>query len=407
MKIIPRIPIVYKGVFPKDFINDVSGWGSFPKQVLHNSIGKLLSLDIDYGISCSLSCPHCFRKDNKADIDGGGLHEIIDHEKMIAIIQEAKKLGLRSVKFLGKGEPFEAETDQRLTNGSINRPLEFHFLEFLRDLKKMGILPSIFTKGHVIGDDKLVRKFYSGYGISTGKQLVEELKKVDASILLGFNSFRTDVQDKMVGALSPQAEVKEYTKKRNRALELLVKAGFNKFNPTRVCLAVNPITKQNYDEALEIYKWARVRNLYPIVCPTMISGRCADEKVWQRITPSSEKMIDLYTKIYEFNIEKGIQTLSRIKEEGVSAYAGGHPCNQIGCGMYLTVTGTVLRCPGDDVTGLGNIWNGSLTDIWRKSENYRRSGEYNCRCPPKSDKSIPSELYTEVIRRLEEAQHKN
>ena len=413
MKIIPDIPIIYEDTFPKDFINDVNGWGSYSKQILEDNIGKLLSLDIDYGTSenCSLNCPHCFRKENKADSNGGGLHKIIDHEKMITIVKEAKQLGLRSVKFLGAGEPFEAETfesdiKQSLRNGSVDQPPEFHFLEFLRELKKMDIVPSIFTKGHVIGDDNLARKFYSGYGISTGRELVEELMEVNASILLGFNSFRTEIQDKMVGASSRQAKVKKYTKKRNRALELLVEAGFNKFNPTHLCLAVNPVTKQNYDEVLEIYKWARLRNLYPIVCPTMISGRCADEKVWHRITPPGEKMIELYTKIYEFNIEKGIQTLEHIREEGVSAYAGGHPCNQIGCGMYLTVTGTVLRCPGDDVTVLGNIWKESLTDIWLKSENYRRSGEYNCRCPPKSDKSIPSELYARVIERLEKATQK-
>jgi MoaA/NifB/PqqE/SkfB family radical SAM enzyme len=398
MKIVPNIPIVYKGTFPKNFINDVNGWGSFSKQILRDNIGKLLSLDIDYGTSdkCSLNCPHCFRKDNKADSDGGSPHRIMDHNNIIAVIKKAKKLGLRSVKFLGAGEPFEAETTESERKQGLP---EFHFLEFLRELKALKIIPSIFTKGHVIGYDELVKKYYSRYGISTGEELVEELKKVDASILLGFNSFKTEIQDKMVGW-----GVEKYTLKRNRALELLVEAGFNKSNPTHLCLAVNPVTKENYDEVLEIYKWARVRNLYPIVCPTMISGRCAKEDVWKRITPSNEKMIDLYTKIYEFNIEKGIQTLKHIKEEGVSAYAGGHPCNQIACGMYLTLTGTVLRCPGDDTTVLGNIWKESLKDIWVKSENYRRSGEYNCRCPPKSDKSIPSELYTEVITRLEKAQ---
>ena len=34
MKIIPKIPIVYKGKFPKNFTNDVHGWGSFSKEVL-------------------------------------------------------------------------------------------------------------------------------------------------------------------------------------------------------------------------------------------------------------------------------------------------------------------------------------------------------------------------------------
>jgi MoaA/NifB/PqqE/SkfB family radical SAM enzyme len=187
----------------------------------------------------------------------------------------------------------------------------------------------------------------------------------------------------------------------------LVKADFNKFNPTHLCLAINPVTKENYDEAFEIYKWARVRNLYPIVCPTMISGRCARTGAWRKITPTSEEIIDLYTRIYEFNIEKKIQTFEQIKEQGVSSYAGGHPCNQIACGMYLTLTGTVLRCPGDDVTILGNIWKESLEKIWLKSENFGRAGTYNCGCPPKWGRSIPYSLFTEVILRLEKRQNQD
>ena len=379
MRIIPDIPIVFKDIFPKNFINDVSGWGSFPKQLLRNNIGKLLSLDIDFGDHCSLNCPHCFRRNNRVDF---GVRKLMKYEDIYTVVKQAKELGLRSVKFLGAGEPFE---DKR-------------FLEFLRNLKKLNIIPSIFTKGHVIGDDGLVKEYYSHYGISTGKELVGELKKVNASILLGFNSFDTEIQDKMVGSK------KGYTIKRNRALKLLVEAGFNKNNPTHLCLAVNPVTNENYNEVFDIYRWGRVRNLYVIVCSTMISGRCAEKFSWEQITPTAEKLIDLYTQIYEFNIKKRIQTFKQIKEEGISSYAGGHPCNQITCGMYLTLTGKVLRCPGDDTTVFGSIWKESLKDIWVKSENYDRAGKFNCQCPPKQGKSIPHNLYTEVMIRLEKMQ---
>jgi len=184
-------------------------------------------------------------------------------------------------------------------------------------------------------------------------------------------------------------------------LELLAKAGFNKHNPTHLCLAANPITNDNYNEIFEIYKWGRVRNLYVIVCPTMVSGRCAKVWAWHKITPSSKKLVNLYTKIYRFNIEKGIQTIRQIKEEGIASYAGGHPCNQVACGMYVTLSGIVLRCPGDDVAVFGNIWKESLKNIWLKSENYGRAGIFNCGCPPKWGKSIPYNLFTDVMLNLE------
>jgi MoaA/NifB/PqqE/SkfB family radical SAM enzyme len=197
--------------------------------------------------------------------------------------------------------------------------------------------------------------------------------------------------------------IKGYTKKRNRALTLLVKEGFNKTNPTHLCLAANPITIDNYDEILEIYKWARVRNIYVIVCPTMVSGRCAKEEDWKRITPSKERLVELYTKIYQFNIEKGIQTLKQIEDEGISSYAGAHHCNQVACGMYITLTGTVLRCPGDDITIFGSIWTKSLKEIWENCENYKRAGTFNCGCPPKIGKSIPTTLFKEVMSNLKKS----
>ncbi|MDR2720304.1 MAG: radical SAM protein [Nitrososphaerota archaeon] len=383
-KVIPEISVIYDGdKFPKDFINDVNGWGSYSKEILQKNSEKLLSLDIDFGNKCSLNCPHCFRQNNKVD---SGPEKNMTYDNILEVVKQGKELGLKSVKFLGAGEPFEND----------------RFLEFLRELKGLGIVPSIFTKGHVIGDDNLVKKYYySRYGLSTGRELVKELVKVDASILLGFNSFKPNIQDRMVG------NIDGYTTKRNLALKLLTDEGLNKNNPTRLCLAVNPITKQNYNEVLSIYTYARVRGIYVIACPTMISGRCAKTTAWKKITPTAEEIIDLYTKIYQFNIEKGIQTLEQIKSEGISAYAGGHPCNQVGCGMYVTLSGIILRCPGDDTTTLGNVWEnghikqGKLKEVWQKSENFARSGTLNCLCPPKDGRSIPESLYTEVLKRLE------
>jgi MoaA/NifB/PqqE/SkfB family radical SAM enzyme len=137
MKIEPNIPILYSGKFPKNFKNDLNGW-NFSKEELEKNKGKILTLDLDFGNICSLNCPHCFRRDNKIDFGKG---KPLTYEETIQLIKDAKKLGLRSVKFLGAGEPFENKK----------------FIEFLRFLKKMDITPLIFTKGHVIADDNLVK----------------------------------------------------------------------------------------------------------------------------------------------------------------------------------------------------------------------------------------------------------
>ncbi len=370
MRSIPAIPEVYRR-FPPDYVNDIRGW-AFDRRTIEENVGRLLTLDIDYGSTCTLNCPSCFRKNNSIDKASDRTLGFNDLTKRIL---EAKQLGLRSVKFLGAGEPFE----------------NFGFLDFLRFLKSEGIIPLIFTKGHVLGDDILVKKYFGYLGISTGEALVDALYECGASIMLGFNSFDDKLQAKLVGAPI------EYVAARNRSLLMLVDRGFSKPNPTRLALAVNPITKWNISDAFEIYKWGRLRNFYVIVTPTMISGRARKTATWKAITPPYEELVELYTKIYRFNIETGLQTLQQVREEGISAYAGGHPCNQVSTGMYVTLGGTVLSCPGSEVAVEGNVWTTSLAQIWEESNNRKRAGKFNCGCIAKDGKSIPESLYSAVM----------
>ena len=289
MKIYPDVPIVFEK-FPNNYINDINGW-AFDKETIENNKGKLLTLDIDYGSYCSLNCPTCFRYNNTID----NVKNELQFDNLVEVIKQAKPLGLRSVKFLGAGDPFENKG----------------FLDFLRFLKEEDVIPLIFTKGQVLGSDSSVVKYFGEYGILTGEQLVKELDDCGTSIMLSINSFDDKIQGKMVG------RPKEYIHVRNRALELLVKQGFNKGNPTRLAVINSPVTIWNYDEAFEIYKWGRLRNLYTVITPTMISGRAKD-RTWKAVNPTEEQLTNLYSKIYQFNIETNLQTIEQIKEENPS-----------------------------------------------------------------------------------------
>jgi len=368
---IPSVPIKFD-TFPEGYINDIKGWG-FSESVIKSNAGKLLTLDIDFGSRCSLNCPICFRKNNSVD----NYYRELPFDKLVEIVTEAKKLGLRSVKFLGAGEPLE--------NSKI--------LDFLRILKDLDIIPVIFSKTGIIGDDQTISNLFSEYGIRTSLQLAKELYDCGCSVIIGFNSFDDDIQSQMVG------NGHDFIGKRNRSVELLVDAGFNSSNPTRLALGVNPIIKLNYNEAFEIYKWARLRNIYAIITPTMVSGRAKD-KIWESNTPTPDELIKLYTDIYRFNIETKLMTLEQIRREGISAYAGGHPCNQVAAGLYITLNGVVLSCPGNESLTEGNIWESPLKEIWANSDNYIRRGAFNCHCIAKDGKSIPTELYDVVMHNL-------
>ena len=368
---IPDIAVKYT-VFPPGYVNDVRGW-SFEKAMVVGNAGRLLTLDIDFGAKCSLNCPFCFRRGSSVDEQRRELR----FRDLVGIVLQARALGLRTVKFLGAGEPLE--------NPSI--------LEFLQFLKSLDIIPVIFTKTGVIGDDARVRRLFSYKGIHTGEELAGELDDCGASMVVGFNSFKDEVQQAMCG------DGARVLARRNRTLEILSRAGFNDPNPTRLALGVNPVTKSNYDEALEIYKWARLRNIYAIVTPTMISGRAKNE-VWKSITPSGRELIELYTEIYRFNLDTGLMTLDQILEEGISAYGGAHPCNQVAAGLYVTLNGVVLSCPGSEDSVEGNVWRSPLSEIWAKSVNFTRAGTFNCRCIAKDGKSIPADLYDRVLANI-------
>jgi len=372
----PNIPKVMQH-HTKSFDNRVLYWGFFTKRELNENLGKLMMLDIDFGRKCSLRCPTCFRRKNPVDDSG---YSDLKYDEIMSVIYEARDIGLREIKICGAGEPFE--------NGML--------LKFARDLTDIGIGLSIFTKGHVLGDDNLTRRYFGWAGINDAKSLAKELYSLNTSILVSCQSFYSDVQDKLVG------NIKGYTEKRNRALEILAEVGFNLSNPTRMAICTNPITKLNYNELFDIYKYARERNIYPVIAALMVSGKQFSKVFLAKYDVSDEEKINLFTKIYSYNIEMGIQSVNELIEDGISCLPGIHPCNQIAAGLYITSNGNVLRCPGDSMHILGNIRHRSIKDIWQNSINYKLRGTFNCKCPPKDGITLPSNIYSEVINRIKQ-----
>ena len=375
-KIIPDIPAVFKDSFPQNFQNTFPNFGFFARAEIAENYGRLMMLDIDFGRYCSLECPGCFRKSSVVDNTPTG---DLTYAELLNVIDEARKLGLRNVKICGAGESTQ----------------NTRFLQFIRDMTARDIGVAVFTKGQVLGNDGETRKFNEKrYKITSAMELCRELLDLKVSILLNFVSFQTEIQDEAVGNVSGHTLV------RNQALSNLVAAGFNKTHPTRLSICANPITRQIFPELFDIYVYARERNIYPLITALMISGKQIDQQFLDNHDVADDEKIDLWTRIYRWNIDHGIQTLEQIKKDGISVMPGIHPCNQIACGLYITAKGNVVGCPG--FTSIeGNVRNESLKDIWERSENRRqRAGQFNCLCPPKDDITIPLRLYSRVLKNL-------
>ncbi len=374
MRIIPDIQKKFEDKFLKEYQNTFPYWGFFTKEEIQANKGKLLMLDLDLGRYCSLSCPTCFRKSSSIDKSEEG---DITYEKLIEVIYDARKLGLKNVKLCGAGEPTE----------------NIRFFQFVRDMTRMDIGVAVFTKGQVLGSDKESKRFNNRYGIKTAEQLCRELYNYKVSFMLGFQSFDTEVQDNIVGK-------EGHSLIRNKALENLVIAGFNNTNPTRLAICNAPLTQTSYNDAFNIYTYARERGIYPILSLSMTSGKQFSSEFLNGIDLTREQKVELFTKIYEWNIIHGLQTLDQIIKEGISSMPGSHPCNQLACGLYITANGNVVGCPGF-TEDQGNVKYSSIKELWYQSQNCKlRAGLFNCGCPPKENTTVPLDLYKEVLEKL-------
>lgn len=344
-----------------------------------------------YRTTCTQRCPHCFNQEDdfyvRKILDG---HKLLKWSDMKQILTAAKKIGLESVKFLGIGEIFKI-------------PDLFSILD---DLRELDIKIGIFTKGTALGDDKIAKD--CGYeGIETAEELVRRLSEYDnVSILLGGNSFVPEIQDRMVGC-GKDGGVTSYTEKRDRALKLLVKYGFNDpVKGKRLALVAAPVTPEVSDETVVMYEWAMHRNITVITIPTMVSGKGTDELEWllgqfetnkelisrydENNTMTREEryvrwLSDFYSDIYMSAVSMGITDLETLKAEGISGYAGAAKCQQMHNGMYIRLPGTVQECPGRCVGAeiADDIRDKSLLATWIGSKNYDRKDDCRALCAVK------------------------
>lgn len=370
---IQNIPIIFNDKFPDDYVNNVIGWGVSENE-LHSQLSdgtfKLLSLDLDFGLKCSLRCPHCFQNNQNSY----NYKKSLTWSETLNLINQAEELGLKYVKILGAGEPFE----------------ESNLLNLLIELDKRNIHTAIFTKGHVLGSDELAKKYFGGNGITTATDLVKSLFELKTSILLGFNSFNNDKQLDFVG-ITNKHTLRNYTELRNRALLLLTETGFNNFIPgtaTRLALVSAPFKPENISEILDIYKWGVVRNIYVATCPTTSSGNGNQELIRESDHDFDLYMLavrELYVKIYSWAINKGVVKIEEFIKHGVSLYPGAHPCNQVACGLYIRLDGSVYLCPGNDNSSFEvntDLRNSTLRDLWINSKNYKLASQdkFNFEC---------------------------
>lgn len=274
----PDIDKKFENGFPDGFRPWIPGWAFKPgelKEQLPDGTYKLLTLDVsinpdDYtkkvneGLAkeflsdseketlnkraetyynCEIGCKRCF--ECKTDLD----NPLMSADEMLEVVKNAKKFGLKSIKFLGPGELVHNQNLFKVLDFCENNEIEL----------------IIFTKGIIFGDEKLSQKIHN----LSPEDLAEKISKYKyVSLVVGFNAFSKEIEEKRI-----KSKISNFTEKRNKGLENLAKAGMNEnLEQSRLCLISAPILKDNIDEVFPIYKYGMERNMPTILTPTMIAG---------------------------------------------------------------------------------------------------------------------------------------
>ena len=339
--------------------NGIKGWIFSDEEILDAGRNhKLIHLDYEYGRTCSLKCKYCFRMNDERD----GPTAMSD-ELWLNVLDQCKEMGLSSVKLLGQGELTENK----------------NFLWAIQSIAERGITPLLFTSAHIFGNDKKCMRLHA----MTGKELAEVLYALGASIMVKVNSFNPDVQDSIV-------RKKGYTLERNAGLERLLDAGFANHNPTRLGLEVAMMKPDKY-ELIDIYNLKFLLNVYIDLDPFMPCGLTKDAQSLDFEFSMDDKM-EIYQLVYDNNINYGMPF------RGISPYAGGQVCSQLGYGLYINLYGGVFNCPGS-LEQIGDVTKDSVVNIFQKSETVN---EHKCSldngCPYRENGKILFKGWEDTVR---------
>jgi MoaA/NifB/PqqE/SkfB family radical SAM enzyme len=292
--------------------------GTFSAEEIDNARKHNIPLTLDLAIPCNClnNCYYCgYRYTQK----GKGL----SYEEIIDIADQFKKICGKSIKILGEGEPL----------------LRKDILNILGYIYRIGLKPVLFTCGDVIGDDALAQEIH-GIG---GEDIVERLKGYNVTVMLKYDKKNQNRMCKRKG----------YSEKRQRALKLLLKAGFNEYIPSHLGFGI-VVLKDNYREIHKNYDTALKNNIYSLLCPLMPIGKVKDKKWRDKVGISSNQMIGLALTLYNIAGVYGIDFPEP------ADFPGGKPCDISRSGFYIGDTGDIYLCESEEK--VGNVRSISLQD---------------------------------------------
>lgn len=363
----------------------VKGW-DIPREdyLKAHEEGGLVKLSIDLSNVCNLSCSGCFTKRVGDSWNGGSKHRLpneISYEDQIALLEEASKLGTKSVDIVGAGEP----------------TLDLNYKGIIKKIHDLGMHPIVFTHGATPYFNQL-----------------ENFADKNISFFLKFWSQNPSLQNKYV-----QGSLRDYSKRRDRTLERLFSAGLNEgsnitldgidYNTTQVGADIL-VMRSNFDEIVDLFSFCRENNTMPLIKTYIPEGPTRFDQEANLGVYSPEQLLRLRED--EIGPNKFLELREELAkldktENGVPLISVFYPqatkCTQSMASLYVTATGDIRSCVGTHVSyGTYEPNKGMLLDALKKRKERVGFG-----CVPRIDdakeRGIPldpklAKLYDEGTR---------
>jgi radical SAM protein with 4Fe4S-binding SPASM domain len=269
----------------------------------------LLSLELEFTRLCDLRCTYCYASAGEA------LPGELSLRELVAVIEQAKRLGAELVVLLGGGEP-----------------LLFPALrELIQHIRALGLAQALFTNG-----------------MRLTAELCRFLFDHHVTVAVKHNSLRPDVQDALAGVSGASQRIR-------RGLGLLMASGYPDAQH-RLCIQ-SVICRANQDEMPAMWTWARERGITPYFEVLTEQGRA---KRHPSLNLPREESRRVFERLAAIDRERfGITWVPRPPIAGFTCRRHLYSC-------VITAQGFVQPCPGVDVS-VGNIRERPLETILRES----------------------------------------
>ena len=262
----------------------------------------------------------------------------ISYEKIVSLIDEAKKLGAKSVIVIGGGEP----------------TIYPKFKKLIQYIANKNLVPVIFTNTQTMT-----------------VELAKFLFKHNVSVITKIDSLDEKIQDELVGSSGALKRIM-------RGIYNLQKVGYaEKAMKGKLKLGAScVVNKKNINQVEKIWRFCRERNIFPNIEMMVPNGRGKDD---QNLILSREEWRVLKTSLLKID-EKEYGYTWLPYTPLISA-----GCFQVMYNLYITVRGVVRPCSSIHYDKI-NISDYSLSEIIklpffqkaRNIEKYLRGKCHKC-----------------------------